>query len=91
MAGPVQPGQLVCSRAGRDSGKFYLVYRVISDLMVLLVDGYKRKVENPKKKNIKHLIIYNAWAEEIKQKIKSGGKVSNVDIREAVNNLVKKI
>jgi len=88
MAGPVQAGQLVCSTAGRDKGKFYIVYRVVSELMVLVVDGYRRKVENPKKKNIKHLKAYNVWSDEIRQKINSGDKVTDVEVREAVYNMI---
>lgn len=50
----LQPGQLVRSIAGRDHGKYYLVYEVRGK-EVLLVDGRKRLPENGKLKNPCHL------------------------------------
>lgn len=46
----VTPGQLVQPRAGRDSGKYYLVIKVLDDHYVLAADGTVRRLENPKKK-----------------------------------------
>lgn len=47
-------GQLVRSIAGRDHGKYYLVYRVEGN-RVLVVDGRRRLTANPKVKNPCHL------------------------------------
>ena len=52
-------GQVVKSRAGRDSGKTFLIYEILDEEFVLLVDGDLRKLKSPKKKKIKHLMIYN--------------------------------
>lgn len=47
-------GQIVRSIAGHDKHRYYVV--VESQLEeVLLVDGKQRKLESPKRKNIKHL------------------------------------
>lgn len=54
IAKPLQVGQLVRSKAGRDHGKYYLVLQV-QDGRVLLVDGRKRLAANPKVKNPCHL------------------------------------
>ena len=51
----VKVGQVVKSKAGRDKGEYMIVYQVLDKDYVLLVDGFYRKVEKPKKKKIKHL------------------------------------
>lgn len=47
-------GMVVFSRAGRDSGKPMAVTEV-KDGFVWVCDGKERPLENPKKKNPKHL------------------------------------
>ncbi len=47
-------GMVVISKAGRDSGKPLAVME-ISDGFVYVCDGKERPLENPKKKNPKHL------------------------------------
>ncbi|AGK99964.1 KOW domain-containing RNA-binding protein [Desulfoscipio gibsoniae] len=84
----VTPGQLVQPRAGRDSGKYYLVIKVLDDHYVLAADGTVRRLENPKKKNIKHLTLHTRIAGEIVDKLKSGDSISNADIRRAIERLV---
>ena len=41
-------GQLVKSKSGRDMMRLFLVYEVVDDEHVLLVDGKVRKLEKPK-------------------------------------------
>lgn len=48
-------GQIVKSKAGRDKGESFIVYDIIDDNYVLLVDGKLRKISRPKKKKVKHL------------------------------------
>lgn len=47
-------GEIVESVQGRDKGCFYVVCEVRGS-SVLVADGVKRKLANPKKKNVKHL------------------------------------
>lgn len=54
----IEVGQIVKSKVGRDAGRIFLVFKVIDDDYLYLVDGSLRKLNNPKKKKIKHLIIY---------------------------------
>jgi len=75
-------------KAGRDRGKFYLVIKVTNNSYVLAVDGTVRRLENPKKKNIKHLILHNKIAEEIADKLKSDERISNAEIRRAIDGLI---
>lgn len=83
------PGQLVESRSGRDSGRFYLVMEVIGDNYVLVADGSSRRLENPKKKNIKHLNFHSQVAGELAEKLKSGERITNTELSRAVQRLVE--
>lgn len=51
----MKPGRIVCSRAGRDKGCYMMVTKV-NDKRVLVADGKKRRLDNPKPKNQKHLV-----------------------------------
>lgn len=74
-------GQVVKSRAGRDKGRIFLVLDIIDDQYVLVVDGDLRKLDNPKKKKMKHLIVYNTLLPEIKFKLENNVKLNNAYIR----------
>lgn len=43
-------GQVVKSRAGRDRGRTFLIYEILDEDFVLVVDGDLRKLKNPKRK-----------------------------------------
>lgn len=47
-------GQVVLSKAGKDSGSFYVILSEENDV-AYIADGKLRKVEKPKRKNVKHL------------------------------------
>ena len=49
-------GQVVMSKAGRDKGRIFLILDIIDPGYVSIVDGISRKLANPKRKKIKHLI-----------------------------------
>lgn len=80
-------GQLVFSRAGRDMGRPFLVWEYVSETMVAVVDGDLRKVEAPKKKNIKHLKAMPVIAEELARKKLAGGRIFNHEVRKALKDL----
>lgn len=68
----MERGSLVYSIKGRDKGNLFLVLKRDGDF-VYLADGDLRKVENPKKKKLKHVNKTNTQL-EIED-------VSNSDIR----------
>lgn len=49
-----EEGGVVQSLQGRDKGRYYVIVEVLGD-KVAVADGVKRKRENPKIKNVKHL------------------------------------
>ncbi len=84
-------GQLVCSTSGRDKDKLYLVWGSTEKDRVLVVDGINRRIENPKKKNTKHLKVMPYVAEAVQEKISRKKRVTNADIEKAINEYREKL
>ena len=83
----VSLGRVVVSRAGRDAGRRFVVVKVVDDFFVEIADGDLRKIEKPKRKKVKHLNITDEKAESIGEKLKSGAKITNAEIRKALADL----
>jgi len=54
---------------------------IIDDSFVLVVDGDLRKLSSPKKKKVKHLVIYNTVLEEFANMLKSNEKINDATVR----------
>ena len=50
----IRTGRVVISSAGHDKGRFMLVVGADGD-RVLVADGKERKLDHPKKKNVRHV------------------------------------
>lgn len=74
-------GRVVCSKAGRDMGKRFLIVGVLNDEYVYISDGRLRNIEKPKKKKLRHLTVTDIVADEIKEMILSDQKISNPKIK----------
>lgn len=85
----LQVGCVVSSIKGRDKGKLYVVVGVENQTMVRLADGEGRKVENPKRKNIKHVHNTEVIAGEVSSKAAIGKRITNADIRKGLKSLAK--
>lgn len=79
-------GRVVCSRAGRDKGQYYVVVRIIDDRFVEVADGLKKKVASPKKKNVRHLVVQDQVAVEVARKLAAGQKVDDAEIRSVLRS-----
>ena len=55
-------GSVVISKAGHDSGELFAVMS-FEDKYVFISDGKQRKVEKPKKKNLKHVAVTQHFIE----------------------------
>ena len=55
---PMEVGRVVFSKAGRDAGHYFVVVAVLDKDHVAIANGCQRKVDNPKKKKIKHLVYF---------------------------------
>lgn len=91
MVDEVRPGQLVSSTQGRDTGRYYLVVSNFEDNFILVTDGEYRGIENPKKKNPKHLKIWPHLSETFAQKLAEKSKVTNTEIMSELGELIKMV
>jgi len=87
MAQELSLGQVVRSKAGRDKDRYFVVWEILNDSCVYLVDGDLRKVENPKRKNIKHLQRTNRVLDPVAVRLKTGDKVTNAEICRLIADL----
>lgn len=79
-------GKIVCSKAGRDKGKFFIILSVLDDKYVYICDGDLRTVERPKKKKVKHLNFTNSVAEEIRNLLMSNKRINSATIRKILQS-----
>jgi len=80
-------GQLVCSRTGRDQGRYYLVVGWHDARRVKLVDGYQRPVNRPKVKNVAHLERTGCVAPKINKCLLKGEPITNEMVRAELGKL----
>ncbi len=82
-------GQLVTSNAGRDQTNVYLVVGINKNKLLLLANGRERKLNNPKQKNIRHVNVLKSIAQGVAEKLQSGVKISDEELRQAIQVLYK--
>jgi ribosomal protein L14E/L6E/L27E len=88
MANALMPGSVVISKAGRDSGKYFLVVGSEGEDYVYLADGNLRRLAKPKKKKAKHVAQTPHTLEGIGNKLIEGKKVFDAEIRSALKNIL---
>jgi len=80
-------GRVVRSNKGRDKDKVFLVVAEIDEEYVLICDGSLRKIDNPKKKKIKHVSKMNIISDELKYRVEHKKKINNAFIRRELERL----
>lgn len=80
-------GSFVRSKAGRDAGNNYVIFRIENEY-VYLVDGKNRTIDRPKKKKKKHIESLGIHDPYLTEKINSGN-VRNEEIKRAIKLLIK--
>lgn len=83
-------GRVVFSKTGRDSGKPFLIVRVVNDRYVIISDGDIRKIQNPKMKNIKHLQLTKLRADEVIDYLDRGEIPDNHIIKRSLKGLLER-
>ncbi len=78
---PMEVGRVVLSRAGRDQGHVFVIMDVIDENYVAIANGCQRKVDNPKKKKIKHLVAKPELLEEISKKFSEKKRIFDSEVR----------
>lgn len=76
----VSKSDIVISMAGRDKNLFFYVVDT-QDNYVLLANGKERKLENPKRKKLKHVRRVSRTETNVAAKILNGDKVLNSELR----------
>ena len=71
---------IVVSLAGRDQGQLMFVVD-LDDQYAVLANGRSRKLENPKRKKLKHLRFAARIDSTVSRKLLSGDKVLNSELR----------
>ena len=80
----LQIGQFVKSKAGRDKGNVLIVFGIVDEQYVLVVDGDLRKLEKPKKKKVKHLSKIGEVDMEIQNVMTADKPFNNAWLRKKV-------
>ena len=74
-------GEIVKSTAGRDKDTYYLVIDNEFQRKIKVVDGVKRKFNNPKYKYSKHLESTDQIAADFLRDLKNQNRVRSEDVR----------
>ena len=74
---------IVKSTAGRDEGDIFFVLDIQEEFL-LLADGKRRRVENPKRKKRKHVAFVGESHSVVAEKIRSSEKITNSELRKAL-------
>ena len=79
----IAKSNIVKSIAGRDAGDLFFVLETQGDFL-LLADGKRRKLETPKRKRRKHVVLVAQSDVPVAQKIRSSEKITNSELRRAI-------
>ena len=82
----IATADVVSSTAGRDQGELFYVLET-DDQFVTLVNGRNRPVEKPKRKKRKHVEKVLRSETRVAEKIRSGDKVLNGELRRDLASL----
>ena len=82
----VKIADIVRSVNGRDSGKLLFAVALEAEY-VMLADGRGRRIEKPKRKKLKHIQRVQASQSRAAEKLRSGEKVTNADLRRGLSEL----
>ena len=79
----IAKSNIVRSVAGRDTGSLFFVLATEGDFL-LLADGKQRRLENPKRKRRKHVVLVGESHSLVAKKIRSSEKITNSELRKAI-------
>ena len=79
----IAKSNIVRSVAGRDAGSLFFVLAAEGDFL-LLADGKQRRLESPKRKRRKHVVLVGESHSLVAEKIRSSEKITNSELRKAI-------
>jgi large subunit ribosomal protein L14e len=86
-ANPQQIGRVVVSMRGHDQGRRFIVVGIVDERYVLIADGDTRKLDHPKKKQLKHLRAEPALASDALTDAHKRAHTADSAIRKALESL----
>lgn len=86
----VQIGQVVIGLSGRDKGNILVITNIIDDKFVEIVDGKRRKLDKPKKKNIGHLQLTKTVIKEVQTRDTGSYQYNDAYIRKVLEDFQEK-
>ncbi|MGD9678286.1 MAG: hypothetical protein AB7V16_08080 [Vulcanibacillus sp.] len=81
-------GEIVEILMGREKRKYAVILRILNDRYVYIVDGDKRKFDNPKKKNIRHIRSTGYISKEVIKSLMEDSRVSNAKLRYVLQDYI---
>ena len=78
-------GYLAVSKAGHDKQEIYVIIDWDASY-IYLSDGKYKKLDNPKKKNHRHVQVIQYMDRDIEQKLENSQLLINEDIKKAIKN-----
>lgn len=86
----IELGMLAKSKAGHDCNEIYIIVDIIND-SVFLADGKIKRIDSPKRKNIKHIQIIKKKDETLSKKLEAKEKVFDEEIKKVIKNYKESI
>ena len=77
-------GDVVYSKSGRDSGRYFAVVATEGEKFVRIADGDVRRLKNAKLKNVRHLKEIGDRLERIAEKLEAGAQVFDTELYSAL-------
>jgi ribosomal protein L14E/L6E/L27E len=84
-------GQIVKSKAGRDKDRVFIISSILDEQYILVCDGDLRKLSSPKKKKVKHLVIYNTVLTEFAEKLQSNENLDDAYVKRLLEPYTKNV
>ena len=84
----LKKGMMAISKAGHDKSSWYVVLGIEGEY-AFLVNGTTKKMENPKKKKLKHLQPVLEVPENLQEKLQCGKSWTNEEVKRALKLAVK--
>jgi ribosomal protein L14E/L6E/L27E len=81
-------GEIVQVIQGRDTGKYAVILEIINERYVRIIDGDRRKYDNPKKKNVIHIRSTGVISKEVITSLVEEKRVSNAKVRYVLQEFV---
>ena len=82
-------GRIVKVLRGKDEGTYAVIIGIVDERFVLVADGDKRRFDQPKKKNVLHLLMQSVVSHEVQDSMRETGRVTNAKLRYAIQKVLQ--